>query len=112
MDFSLGDKDIQYKKIQDKINNIKDNLANTYKNNYKGGNKSNATAIEYNNYFNDEYNKVFSQITQLKYILKYLEDLKSRSRAENISKNNLSLDIKNIKQKINELENHIEERKN
>ena len=112
MDFSLGDKDIQYKKIQDKINNIKDNLANTYKNNYKGGEKSNATAIQYSNYFNEEHNKVFSQISQLKYILKYLEDLKSRSRAENISKNNLNLDIKNIKQKINELENDIDERKN
>ena len=111
MDFSVNTNDMQYKKIQDKINNIQNNLFQVYQSNYKGGLHLDSTGIQYKKYFEESDNQQLLQINMLKNILKYLEELKSKTRVSGIHKEDINLDINNIKEKIFELENHFQERK-
>lgn len=104
--------DIQYKKVKDKINDVKKNLENIYNDNYKGGNKLNATAIQYENYFKENHKEKLDQLKVLKNILKYLENLKTNSKLYSVSKEEINSDIKNIKYKISELNNHSHVKKN
>ena len=112
MEATNSNTDIQYKKVMDKINDIKNNLEDVYNLNYKGGDKLNATAIQYENYFRENHNEKLDQIKVLKNILKYLENLKTNSKVYNISKEDINSDIKNIKYKISELNNHSHVKKN
>ena len=99
--------DIQYKIVKDKINDLKKDLEDIYNDNYKRGNKLNATAIQYENYFRENQKEKLDQLKVFKNILKYLENLKTNSKVYSESKEDINYDIKNIKYKISELNNHF-----